>query len=287
MNDFIIIKGYKADQKIGQSLSDLANLVFGINLGNWNEQYIPFSYVKDNKVVANVSINVLNLIVKGQKKRALQIGTVMTHPDYRNRGLSTRLMEIILEEYENKYDYMYLFANQNVLNFYPKFGFKRVNEYQFYLDYSTSNYNDAGLRKLNTNNTEDVKLINKYVSERVPVSQFFDSENAQGLLMFYCLYIFNNDIYLIEDEEAIVIFKKDENRVNIFDIISNKQIKIENILPKIVKKDINRIIFHYTPDYKGVNIKSDIFNGSEVLFVKVNGENFLPEKFKHPITSQA
>lgn len=103
-------------KKIGQSLSDLAKLIFGINLGDWDEKYIPFSYVEGNKVIANVSANVLDLIVQGEKISALQIGTVMTHPDYRNRGLSASLMENVLKEYENKNELIYLFANHRLLS---------------------------------------------------------------------------------------------------------------------------------------------------------------------------
>lgn len=40
-------------------------------------------------------------------------------------------MNKVLEEYENKYDYMYLFANESVLDFYHKFGFKPVEEHLF------------------------------------------------------------------------------------------------------------------------------------------------------------
>jgi predicted GNAT family N-acyltransferase len=47
---------------------------------------------------------------------------VTTHPDYRGKGLSARLVNKVLEEYENKYDYMYLFANESVLDFHLKFG---------------------------------------------------------------------------------------------------------------------------------------------------------------------
>ena len=99
------------------------------------------------------------------------------------------------------------------------------------------------------------------------------------------MYIFNNDIYFIEDEEVIAIFCKAENKIDIFDIICNKQINIENILIKITDKETNKIVLHYTPDYPELNIRSDIFKGSEVFFVKTNGEYNLPERFKHPITS--
>lgn len=44
-------------------------------------------------------------------------------------------MNRILEEYDNKYDFMYFFVNELVFDFYFRFGFKLVEEYFFLLDY--------------------------------------------------------------------------------------------------------------------------------------------------------
>lgn len=43
----------------------------------------------------------------------------MTHPDYRNQGLAAKLLNHIIGKYEKEYDYIYLFANETVLDFYP------------------------------------------------------------------------------------------------------------------------------------------------------------------------
>lgn len=57
---------------------------------------------------------------------ALSIGAVATKKDYRGRGLSRILMNHIIEKYDGVP--MYLYVNNDVVNFYPKFGFKRVFE---------------------------------------------------------------------------------------------------------------------------------------------------------------
>ncbi|GIO00553.1 hypothetical protein J5TS2_12210 [Brevibacillus halotolerans] len=57
----------------------------------------------------------------------------MTHPDYRNKGLSGKLMHYIIDKYEKECDFIYLFANETVLDFYPKFGFEKLQESSFYL----------------------------------------------------------------------------------------------------------------------------------------------------------
>lgn len=209
----------------------------------------------------------------------------MTHSEYRRNGLSTSLMNKVLEEYENKYDYMYLFANETVLNFYPKFGFKPVEEHLFSMDFTSIHFEHAGIRKLNASQADDLSFIYKFASERLSVSQRFGTIYSQGILMFYCLNVFSDHIYYLENENAIVIYKKEKNQMDIFDIISIMEVNIQDILTKIAGSDTQKIIFHFTPDYNDIDIKSDILQSG--LFVRTNGDNHYPVHVKHPITSIA
>lgn len=293
MSNLIFTNDYKNNNDLRKSFNELAILVFGINFedwyqkGYWKDRYIPFSYVEGSKVIANVSVNLLDFVINGEKKRAIQIGTVMTHPEYRNQGLSKSLMNKVLEEYENKYDFMYLFANQNVLAFYPKFGFKPVNEYQFSMEYSAGQTEENIIRKLDGNNGKDLNFIYQFALERIPVSNRFSTDNTQELLMFYCIYVFNKNIYYIKDEEAIVIFEQEDRQLDIFDIVSKKEVNINKILSMISNQNTNQIVFHFTPDYRGMNIQGEIYKGNDVLFVKTSGNNQFPAEVKHPLTSQA
>lgn len=291
MQELIFTKDYKNNEPLRKSFFELAANTFGLNFENWyqkgfwSERYIPFSFVEGEKVIANVSVNILELIIHGEKKKAIQIGTVMTHPDYRKRGLSTSLMNKVLEEYENRYDFMYLFANNTVLDFYPKFGFKAVEEHLFSMDFTPSQFEHTGIRKLNVSQADDWCLINKFASERLPVSQRFGTNYTQGILMYYCLNVFSNDIYYLENENAIAIYTKENNHMDLFDIINIEEIKIEDILTTIAGRDTEKITFHFTPDYKGTDIKSDVSHSG--LFVRTNGENIYPVNVKHPMTSIA
>lgn len=77
----------------------------------------------------------------------------MMHPDYRNQGLSGKLMNHIIEVYEQEYNFIYLFANESVLDFYPKFGFEKVQESSFSLKFSGLEMQQAtthSLRRLDT-----------------------------------------------------------------------------------------------------------------------------------------
>lgn len=287
------INNYRDEEQYRKSFFELANDVFGLNFekwfenGFWGESYIPFSYVYENKVIANVSVNILVVIIEGKQYNAVQIGTVMTHPDYRNKGLSKRLMNKVLAEYKNTYDFMYLFANDSVLDFYPKFGFERVEEYQYSTNFSCNLKPEKELHKLDITNKDDIHFIYQFAKERIPVSQRFATVNAHGIFMYYCLNVFCEDIYYHDSEEAMVIFQKDEKQIDIFDIISRKPVNVNNILNDISCVGTNKIVFHYTPDYEGLFFERNLIKSGGTLFVKMNGSNYFPKQFKHPITSEA
>ncbi|MBP0726439.1 GNAT family N-acetyltransferase [Bacillus sp. RG28] len=294
MKDLKFMKDYRDNTLVRNSFNELAGYIFGgINFENWykagywTDKYNPYSLLDGDKIVANVSVNEIDLVIDGQEKRAIQIGTVMTHPDYRNKGLSREIMNRVLSDYENKHDLMYLFANHSVLDFYPKFDFKPVTEYQYSMKFNLSLRNNASIHKFDSQNIDDLHFIYQFVSERLPVSMKFGSKNTRELFMFYCLNVFTNDLYYIKDENVIVIYQIKEDVLHIFDIVSKEKFDIVNVLQAIANEQTQKIVFHYMPDYKGLNYEIVEFHDDTVFFVRYTSDMTLPTFSKHPVTSQA
>jgi GNAT superfamily N-acetyltransferase len=291
MQGFIFRKDYRENEVLRKSLFGLAASSFGISFeqwyqeGFWNERYIPFSYIEDEQVIANVSVNVLDLIINGQQKKAIQIGTVMTHPDYRHKGLSASLMNKVLEEYEDQVDLMYLFANDAVLDFYPRFGFIPVQEQLFSIGYTSGSTYSAGIRKLDGTQRDDLNFIRTFAAQRLPVSRRFGTVGTLGLLMFYCLNVFSDDLYYLENEDVIAICKQEGKELDIFDIVFRKAIDIQAVLAKLAGSEAEKIVFHFTPDYIGIEAESTLYPGG--LFVRTCGNSSFPAHMKHPATSIA
>lgn len=172
MKQFTFSKNIKEIEKYRRSFNELVMLVFNFdfenwyNEGYWTENFQPYCYIDNDVVIANASVNKLTLIVKGERKQAIQISTVMTHPDYRGKGLSSSLMNKILDDFNNQYDIIYLFANKEVLNFYPKFGFRSIEEYQSILDYIHEPQQVEEPQKLNIKDKDDLNFIYQSVSSR-------------------------------------------------------------------------------------------------------------------------
>ncbi|RNB80210.1 GNAT family N-acetyltransferase [Brevibacillus fluminis] len=129
------------------------------------------------------------VIVNGKEYQALQLGTVMTHPAYRHQGLAAKLINYILNKYGNEYDFTYLFANDKVLNFYPKFGFERVQESSFKVkasDLKKQVTPKSTLRKLDVNIQANLEgIVHHLISDETKMIHFSfmperDYENIQS-----------------------------------------------------------------------------------------------------------
>ena len=129
-----IVKHYRDNPVLRSSFNRLAEAIFGLNFENWyqngfwGDNYAPYSVLEDGEIVANVSVNRTDMWIEGSRKKLYQLGTVMTAEGYRNRGYIRAIMAEVDKDLADA-DGVYLFANDSVLDFYPKFGFRKGREY--------------------------------------------------------------------------------------------------------------------------------------------------------------
>lgn len=290
--NYQLISDYKDNELYRKTFNDLAESIFDINFeewykqGFWNDKYVCYSYLDKNKVIANVSINKMDLIYQGNDYRALQIGTVMTHPDYRNQGLAQELINHVISKYEQDYDFFYLFANDAVLDFYPKFGFERVQESSFTVDATSLKKRNYKIKKLNPDDELDFQLISRIVSNRVPLSSILDVKNSEDLLMFYLLIALRDAIYYIEELDAIVLYEQEEEDLYVLDIISTKKLDIVEVLGFLANKKIETIHVSFTPEKNKYIDAAYIIETEDMLFMRPNLFTADPY-FLFPATSHA
>ncbi|MBC1489097.1 GNAT family N-acetyltransferase [Listeria sp. FSL L7-1485] len=274
--DYQLISDYKDNDKYRASFNRLAESTFDINLeewyqqGFWNDKYMCYSYLHNESIIANVSINKMELKYQGKEYQAIQIGTVMTHPNYRNQGLATKLINQVISKYEDQYDFFYLFANDSVLDFYPKFGFERVDESSFTIDATSLKKQFSKVKKLNPKNKMDFQLINRIVSNRMPLSTVLDVKNNEDLLMFYLLIALKDATYYVEELDAIVLFEQEETDLYVLDIISTKKLDVVDVLRYLVTKEIETIHLSFTPEKDKLIDAAYIIETEDMLFMRPN-----------------
>lgn len=296
----------KDDDKLRESFNELTRKVFGFDFvdwyetGHWQDKYIPHVLVDNGKVVSNVSVNLMQFMVNGEKKNYIQIGTVMTDPDYRGQGLNRYIMEKILEEYRGKTDGIYLFGNDSVLEYYPKFGFRPQKEYEYKLCLS----NDAKQENsacLNKCRIEKVDLADEESSRKLyaaitecdglavgqnPNDGFFMCDNL-GLYQFWLAAEFASNLYYVPEAEAYVIAEVTEKTLLVHQIFGRNEVDMEK-LADAFGAEITEVRLAFTPAEKKAYEEREYKEEDCTLFVMGEQlEAVLEERMKFPIMSHA
>lgn len=291
MKNVNFITDYREDEKRRNSFNQLAQTTFQIdfskwfNKGYWNDKYVPYSFMNNNgEIIANASIFKMNIVIDNRSYNAIQIGTVMSANRYRQKGLSKVLMKKIIDTLKDECDFFYLFANESVLDFYPKFGFSRVDESEYRLTTNRSlrERTKNNVRKLSVDS--DIQLLEAMAKNRYQNKSKISVLHNDELLMFYFLVVFPESIYYIAELEAVVIMEHEEDTLHIFDIISCKAQDIYTVLGNVLKEETEQVVFHFDPgNVEGLQVKK-IPSDDDALFYLSNATIF-DGHFKFPLTS--
>lgn len=273
--DYTLLCGYQKDNKYRLQFDKLANNVFGISFENWykngywNEKYIPYTLFANDKAVANVSINIMNFNLLGKAQLYIQIGTVMTDSQYRNQGLNRFLMEKVINDWNDKCDFIYLFANKSVLNLYPKFGFTHVREYEYFKSFNkqTGKGNNK-LRKLDMDIQSNKDTLYSFAKTSKNFSKLTMRNNAD-LVMFYCISFFKDNIYYIEASDTIIVASFSQDYIYLIDIFSNKNIELLDIIYSLTNQNIKTIKLGFTP-IDCTSWEKQSIDGDDTLFIQSN-----------------
>jgi GNAT superfamily N-acetyltransferase len=289
---FSFSKEIRDNSKLRLSFNVLSQATFGLSFekwyqaGYWTEKYQPYTLLDDDVVVSNVSVNIIDTVHRNKPKIYIQLGTVMTSPEYRNMGLSKFLMQRVLEDWLDHCDAMYLYANDSVLDFYPKFGFVKANEYQGTI---CAEPIDGAVRKLAMNNEADVAILQDCYLKCNPFSEL-PMINNWGLLMFYCSAFMKDSVYYIQDYDAVVIALQEDNALTVFDIFAECKVSLSDVLGVIAKalSCTGKVRLGFALKGTDDNNLSMIQEEDTTMFVLESKENiFMDNRLMMPLLSRA
>ncbi|MGG4219859.1 GNAT family N-acetyltransferase [Paenibacillus jamilae] len=290
--EYIFQKGIRDDHKIKTSFNFLAKQSFGLDfeawfqLGEWENKYIPYILLDGDCVVANVSVSLMDFDVLGEKRKYIQIGTVMTEANYGNQGLSRFLVEQVLKDWHGNCDGIYLFGNDSVKDFYPKFGFASVPEYQC-SRWAPAISLDIRVEKLNTEEISDLQLLKLKSADFNPYS-LFSAESNEWLVLFYSTLFFKDKFWHIPQYDTIVVADFEGDTMNCYDIFGAGDIPLDDILAAVMKEETKKVVFGFTPreqDDCGISI---LVQEDTTLFFMSEHSNICNEEYlMFPVLTRA
>ncbi len=284
-----VVKNYRNDERLRHSFNELAKKTFYINFedwyqnGYWTDRYNPYSIVIEGKVVANVSVNITDFDVNGEDKHFIQLGTVMTDEQYRNQGLIRIIMEEIDKDYADRVDGMYLFANNDVLSFYPKFGFRAVKQYEYVKEVKVPAQQIFTPVPMKDKKSWDM-LENK-IRTCCKQSAFEMIDNSQ-LNMFYVSKYMQENVFYSETLDTYVIAETDNNILTIDMVISDKEQDLNRIAHGFGEK-IQHVILGFTPkDVQGFEVR-EMDQDDRTLHIKGDLAVMEKNKLMFPLLAHA
>lgn len=289
MEKIQVIKNYRQNDELRHSFNELAKKTFWIDFedwyqnGYWTDRYNPYSIVMDGKVVANVSVNQTDFAMNGQVKRYIQLGTVMTDEQFRNKGLIRRIMEEIEIDYAGKVDGMYLFANNEVLSFYPKFGFRTAKQYEYVKEVQSDAepiFVQVPMKERRVWDMLEEKIKTGYVQ-----SVFEMVDNSQ-LNMFYVSKYMQENVYYSEILDAYVIAEIEDDTIVINMVVSDKEQDMSSIAEGF-GKDIRHVILGFTPKNGQGFEKREMNQDDSTLHVKGMWADFEEAELMFPLLAHA
>lgn len=267
-------KQVRDNDTLRRGFDALAGKTFGLSFADWHAQgwwsdaYIPYVLADGDTVAANAAVNRLTFRFPEGDKHFIQIGTVMTDPAYRNRGLSRRLLEEILRDWRDRCDALYLYANDTVLDFYPRFGFRREQEYAHCLPLAGGR---AAGRRLHMDSAADRQLLRQCFARANPFAQAALADNF-GLVMFYASSFMQDGFYWLEEAQAVVAADFEGPQMTCYDIFGGEGSALADILAAAAHADTRAVTLGFTPrETAGMSVQP--LQGEDTLFVLDGKEN--------------
>ncbi|MBD5396150.1 MAG: GNAT family N-acetyltransferase [Lachnospiraceae bacterium] len=289
MKKYEVIKNYRNDDKLRASFNDLAKKTFDLKFedwyqnGYWGDNYNPYSIVIDGKVASNVSVNKTDFIWNGEKKHLIQLGTVMTEEKYRNQGLARQIMVEIEKDYTEA-DGIYLLANDSVLDFYPKFGFKKAKEFQYEKQVMISR--EKSMIQIPMEDKTAWDKLEEAIKCSVCYSSFELTDNS-SLIMFYVTKFKRKNVYYDEELKVYAIAEIENGDLLIHNIFSEKEISVDKVI-EAFGKEITGVSLGFTPkDKEGYSV-SERKEEDTTLFLKGNVfDRFEQDRLMIPLLAHA
>lgn len=245
---YTLVKGYRDDPALRASFNALAEATFGLNFegwyqnGFWSDNYNPHSMVADGEVVANVSVNRTDFVIGGKRRKIFQLGTVMTAPEHRNKGLIRAIMAEIDKETADA-DGVYLFGNDSAVAFYPKFGFVPGKEYV--CTRSVTQDSPRILENIPMDSPAGWNRLAAAMAESTFPGGCRMIENPE-LLFFYVSQFMQDTVYRHASTDTWIIAEPDAEELLIHNVFTKADISLDEIIAAF-GREINHVTLGFSP----------------------------------------
>jgi GNAT superfamily N-acetyltransferase len=215
-------------------------------MGGWNESYEVFALRNDRRLVSIIGSMEMHFLFGGVEHEGVQLGAVGTLPEFRLTGLSRHLMNRVLAEYSAPEKPVILFANDAVLDFYPRFGFRPVAQKRFTLARSLEPAVRAN-RRLNLAVRADRALLANYCTRAVPINDQFAARDYFPIMLWNLIHS-PQQVVLTDDPAAVLVVSQVDQRLIVHDAYAPSGFDLIHALSSSIDAPVESIEFCFDPE---------------------------------------
>ncbi len=214
--------------------------------GGWVEGYDVLAMMVDDQIVGTVGRMSMRYVINGVERNGYQLGAVATHVEHRNRGLSRHLMSKVLGELDAPDQPVVLFANPSVLDFYPRFGFRRFAQAGFtaHVDVRPA----ATLApSLDLAKPTDRRWLADHCAKASAIGRRFAARDYYPPLLFH-LTRQPRMVFRLDSFGAVVIVRQDGDRLLIEDLLATRRFSLSDALSHVCTQPVRTLEFGFHPE---------------------------------------
>lgn len=235
----------------------------------WEDVTTPFVCEQGEQVISHVGVLEVPLLLLGRETRVAGVHAVCTHPDHRRRGHYRRLMEEVLEWCDARFDTIELSTEDPP--FYEPFGFRRIAESTFVARVDAPG-NGRGLRRLAPESDADLKLLDRLLEVREPVSAIVGVVRENAVFKFNAV---TRDLDYCEALDALIVSEREGTKLNLLDVVAPHVPPLWELVREL-DQPTDEVHIHFSPDRLDVETEPGPVPAHEGVYM-VRGP-FPPEK---------
>jgi predicted N-acetyltransferase YhbS len=212
--------------------------------GGWNEDYQVFALTDHDDLISTIGSTRMDLVIDGVACVGYQLGAVATRRSHRGRGVARELMQWVIDE-ADPHQPMLLFANDSVLEFYPRFGFRRVMQQRFA---APIDMHPAALAP-----TWDLAIpahrsqLEQLCRRAAPIGTRFAARNYFSTLLWHLTHR-PLPVYRFDQFDAAIVASTEGDRLILHDLVATKPFALERVLPALIETRVSEIEFRFHPE---------------------------------------
>jgi len=207
--------------------------------GGWTGDYEVFAIVDDGSIVSTIGRSRMHLVIEGEDRVGYQLGAVATLEPYRGQGLARQLMEWVIGGLDEQDQPIILFANNSVLSFYPRFGFRRLPQRR---SVATAALQPFGVQasRCDLSNASDRARLADLCAKARPIHGRLTARDYDWLALWN-LTGEPTTVSWVPEFDAAVAFTVKNERLVIHDVLATQPFDLSLIVPTLITQPVTEV----------------------------------------------